>query len=153
MRGVSGAAAAAVAVFMVIRPSLSVAREAPPAFVATCVAVKTVTYRYDDANGNVVTNEWTDNESFGGPWRFEYDASGELKVDGKAVAVLGKNRDQILAVGLGDSGVAFNLWSYAIHVGARKIVASQVNSFSSRRSGVKTRSVEFGCDFLMMRAG
>lgn len=118
----------------------------PAPFDAVCHAVETHAYRSDSTLGA----EWSTGEKFlGDPWKFRYRGDDYVLIDDRKVPIVARLEDIIIiAADAGEALFGAGIWSYAINLKLGAIVASQVNGHDDVFStGVKTRSVEFNCNF------
>ena len=124
-----------------------------PRFSATCTDVATHAYRAGtDIWGKSMQETWsTNNERFYATWKFEYDGKGHIFINGKEGRVLAQHPGVLIVSEVPRSnGVGAGVWTYAIQLGMKKVVASQVNAnggFEPQSRGVKARSTNFDCQF------
>ena len=102
-----------------------------------------------DLSGMPSVRDWTEDENFGGTWRFHYDNSKtELMIDGKPTVMIVRDGKQMIALQFSQNETAVSLWSYAINLNLEEVVASQVNSFNMGPwNGLKSRAISFTCNF------
>ena len=122
-----------------------------PPFSAICECIGAHGYRSGtDFLGNPIKDSWTTSEQFFSKWKFLYSGGDSIHIDGEKIPIIVQCSDVIMAGSSGVSWLGADVWTYAIHLGLRKIVACQVNAFGfagSKLKGVKTRAVELDCVF------
>ena len=146
-----------IALLAFILLSIEPARAAStnPPFAATCQDVLTHVYRDEtDVLGNPMGEKWSTDEHFNIIWKFIYEGGDHIIVGGKRAQIIAQHPGVLIVLetsgGQQGSGFASGVWSYAIHLVMKRIVASQVNAFGTRDSpdhGVKSRSVNLKCTF------
>ena len=129
-----------------------------PPFSAICECVKGHAYRHGtDILGNPMPDEWSTNEDFrGSKWKFIYTGNNSIVIDGLRIPILAQHPGVIIAGKGSSNGIGASIWTYAIHLGLKKIVASQVNAFGGflgKSQGLKTRSVNLKCKFDIHETG
>jgi len=123
-----------------------------PGFEAVCKDMVTHGYR-DETNihGEEMGESWSTNEKFGSTWEFNFMPPDTILIDGKPGYVLAQTPAVVIAAEApGNNGNSAGIWTYALHLGMKKVVASQVNAFGGfdpARRGVKARSTNFDCEF------
>ncbi len=137
---------------MILLATTSGVAHANPPFAATCQDVLTHGYRdATDLFGKPTGESWSTDEHFNSIWKFIYKGGEDIAIDDKHAYVVVEHPGVLIAIEGGTSGVASGVWSYAIHLGMERIVASQVNAFGSFADtglkGVKARSVNLKCAF------
>jgi hypothetical protein len=123
-----------------------------PPFSATCEDTETHGYRHGtDLDGKPMEESWTADEHFHSKWKILYSGGNSIIIDGKQADVLVQHAGVIIA---GEkpatNGIASGIWTYAIHLGLKKVVATQVNAhghFEKELQGVKARVVNLNCKF------
>lgn len=140
---------AAVAMLFLAAPVIAAEN---PKFTATCKDLLTHGYRDGtDVQGNPMEESWSTDERFNTSWTFQYGGADEILIDGKRGRVVTQHPGVLIVSDVSDSnGTGAGIWTYAIHLGMQKIVASQVNAyggFSPPDRGVKARSTNFTCRF------
>ena len=123
-----------------------------PKFSATCTDVTTHGYRAgNDLLGKPMKETWSTDERFNSTWRFEYDGKGHILIDGKEGRLLAQHPGVLIISDVPVStGIGAGIWTYAIQLGMKKIVASQVNAhggYMPQMQGVKARSTNLDCQF------
>jgi hypothetical protein len=123
-----------------------------PKFIATCKDVMTHGYRLGtDIAGIPMEETWSTDEHFNLTWIFQYEGGDYIFIDGKRGRVLAHHPGVLIVSDMPSSNeVGASVWIYAIQLGMRKIVASQVNAyggFESPMRGVKARSTNLACQF------
>jgi len=121
-----------------------------PPFAASCQDVLTHAYRDGtDLHGKPVGESWSNDEHFNSTWKFVYKGGRQITIDDKQAIVVQEHPGVLIAIEGSTNGQASGVWSYAIHLGMKKVVASQVNAFGSLddAKGVKARSVNLKCIF------
>ena len=123
-----------------------------PRFKAECTDGSTHGFRAGtDINGMVMEGTWDTEERFNTTWTFEYDGAGLILIDGKPGRTLAQHPGvMIVSERPGTNGTAAGIWTYAIQLGLKSIVASQVNAyggFGPAMAGVKARSTNLDCSF------
>lgn len=117
-------------------------------FVAVCKADGVHAYRHStDIGGNDMPAEWSSGEKFAGSWRFSFSGGDTIEIDGNESAVLYWNGNILIAIDGGTTDVAAQFWTYAINLDLEEIVGAQVNGFRMLGTGLKTRAVNFKCEF------
>ena len=128
---------------MVFLSSLASANEA---FNFTCKPVDGYAFRSDeDINGNKMPNEWT--KETGLPTiNIAYPGSGEYAlIDGKRHMAIAEGTN-VIVLEYASNGQSQSLWSYAVNLKLREVVAAQVNtSFVFGMGGLKTRAIQLRC--------
>ena len=130
----------------------SYAQSSNPGFEASCKDVVTHGYRAStDIQGNDIGDSWTTNEEFNSSWHFSFTPPDKLFIDNNPAYILAQNPGLIIAAEApGNNGDAAGVWTYAIHLGMKEVVASQVNAagdFAPQMQSIKTRSTSFTCEF------
>lgn len=123
-----------------------------PGFNATCKDLNTHGYRAaNDLQGNSMPGGWTTSEKFNSTWQFSFTPPDKLLIDGKPAYILAQNTGVIIAAEApAANSNSAGVWTYAIHLGMKKILASQVNAagnFDPRTQIIKARTTNFNCDF------
>lgn len=122
-----------------------------PPFSATCQDVVAHAYRDGtDISGKSMGEEWTTDERFSMVWKFSYKGGKDITIDDKQAYVILQHPGVLIAIEGRTNGYASGMWSYAIHLGMKRIVASQVNAagdFDPELQEVKARSVNLSCTF------
>ncbi len=119
-------------------------------FTAECKATGVHAYRFEvTRSGTVTARGWDVGERFGRPWVFRWVPPDNLMLDGESLIIASKKDEVLSAIDQWtEAPLGVGVWSYAINVPLRSVVAAQVNAFSGAFGrGVKTRSVEFECSF------
>ena len=116
-------------------------------FTAVCDADGVHAYRHDTTmSGDDMGAEWTSGEKFAGKWRFTFDGE-RIEIDGEEAGLLFWDGN-VLAATTGDStDSSVSIWTYAINLDLEDIVAAQVNAYRVMGTGIKTRAVNFVCEF------
>lgn len=127
---------------------LSVSRVAfADQFVAVCDADGVHAYRNStNISGEPMGAEWTTGETFAGKFRFSFDGE-TVEVDGKEAVLISWNGNVLTALTAGISEDAASVWSYAINLDLEEIVGAQVNAYRVLGTGIKTRAINFKCEF------
>jgi len=135
---------------LLILPTISVAEvSSVKPFSAVCTDVHVAAYRYElDLEGKVTSDEWSEGEKFGSKWKIIYTGDDSVVVDDEKLPVVALNGPSIIFASPGNALFGAGIWVYAVNLKLKKIVAAQVNSHDGLGTGIKTRSVEFKCDFL-----
>jgi len=123
-----------------------------PPFAASCQDVLTHGYRDGtDLNGKPVAESWSNDEHFNSTWKFVHKGGQQITIDDKQAIIALEHPGVLIVIDGSTNGHASGVWSYAIHLGMKKVVASQVNAFGSlddtTRLGVKARAVNLKCIF------
>lgn len=123
-----------------------------PSFTAVCQDVVTHGYRDStDIAGEPMGDSWSENEQFNSRWTFSYDGDRRVTIDGDPGHVLAAHPGVlIISDAPFSNGYGAGIWVYALHIGMKKIVASQVHAhggFEPEDRGVKARSTELKCSF------
>jgi hypothetical protein len=137
--------------------SVALAASTIPSFVATCDAKVTHTVRtVTDLTGKtMMTDEWTTNEKFQFPGphfeTFKYTRGQDfilIQTNNKRLPIVGYHDGGIVVTDayVGE-GQAFSVWTFAINLTLRRIIATQVNSWTNFGNGVKGRVVQLDCVF------
>ena len=124
-----------------------------PPFAATCQDVLAHAYRDGtDLLGTPMGESWSTDEHFNAVWKFVYKKSGQITIDDKKGVILAQHPGVLIVTEVGvTNGIGASVWTYAIHLGMKKIVGAQVHAHGSfdgtNMQGVKTRSVNLNCKF------
>jgi hypothetical protein len=140
------------ACLMLLGVATSHAQSSNPGFEAVCKDIVTHGFRSaTDIQGENLGDSWTTNEKFNSSWQFSFSPPDKLRIDNKPAFILAQNPGLIIAAEApGNNGNAAGVWTYAIHLGMRKVVASQVNAagnFDPRMQIIKARTTSFSCEF------
>lgn len=142
----------AVGLMLTIAAMLAHGQSPNPGFEAVCRDIVTHGYR-DGTNihGENMGESWTTAEKFGSSWTFKFSPPDKIFIDDKPAYVLAQNSGVIIAAEApGNNGNATGVWTYALHLGMKKVVGSQVNAaggFDPAMRSVKARSTNFDCEF------
>lgn len=132
-----------------------------PSFIATCYAGETRRYDYfTDYNGNVVAEEWSENEKFlnKDAWEiFSYESGDNFvslfKANAKA-SIVARYGYLIIASDPFEALGGVGVWSYAINLHLDKIVATSTHTEGmslqkkdKAATGLKARIVQLQCEF------
>ena len=115
------------------------------AFKFKCNDTKTVGFRIDTANGQIIGKGWGE-ESFGSSWTFEYLGYGEevFIQDKPNYAFI--NKGTVVILEYAANAISQSLWTYAINLKMDTVVATQVNAaVGLGMSNIKSRVVELEC--------
>lgn len=123
-----------------------------PVFSAVCKESSARTYMAaTDMEGNEDKASWSNNGTISPEgWKFHYRGGNNIEIDGNDVPIFAQHEGVIIAVDSGSNGYGANAWSYAIHLGLNRVVASMVNGYvhaDGKLSGILTTSIELKCDF------
>jgi hypothetical protein len=136
----------AIACFCLLLVTPSVAQEYI-GFSAICTTDES--RRYDSAyayDGSRLEPEWSENENFYTPdWAFSYKGGDTIEIAGKEYTALLFGPELIFAVEPSVGSVGVSLWTYAINLKMKEIVATQVNSSIGAAPLIKARIVTFDC--------
>ena len=117
-----------------------------PSFSAVCNESSARTYMAaTDWKGKEDKDSWS-KKGTASPegWKFHYKGGNKIEVDGKDIPIITQHEGVIVAFTHGSSGVGSNAWSYAIHLGLKRIVASTVGGYGhldGKLSGILTTSI------------
>ena len=130
-------------IFLVIFGAKASANEP---FNFTCKPVDGHAFRSnEDINGNKMPDEWT-RETGLPEIRISYPGSGDTAlIDGKQNMAIVEGTN-IIILEYASNGQSQSLWSYAVNLKLREVVAAQVNtSFVFGMAGLKARAVQLRC--------
>lgn len=122
-----------------------------PAFSAECTDKAVHAYRYyTGLDGSIAKDYWSKGEKFNGKWTFIYTGGKYLVIDNEKIHIVAEVQNNLVAIDPTEGFDGASVWSYAINLDVKKIVAAQVQTDGPfLGSGVKTRSVELECEFTM----
>ena len=125
-----------------------------PSFTAVCDDKNTHSFRSGiDLLGKMLPDNWSaEYDEFPGPiWEtFKYMQGQNfllLERANKRLPITAYHDGGMVVVDVAATADAVSVWTYAINVKIKRIVASQVNSFAALGTGVKGRVVELECAF------
>ena len=123
--------------------------QADQPFEAICERKDVLTFRYDvNPFGRDESEGWSTTDLIAGnnTWFFNFD--GERLLINLEPAEIFKAGDGVIAAGQIDSGEVVGVWTYVIHTGFRRVVASNVYGDAFRDGGqIRTRAISLDCLF------
>ena len=145
-----------ILMLMVVCNSFASPVKVNPPFSATCEDVVIHAYREGtDMLGKPMIESWTTNEHLDDQWRFIYTGGKSIIMDGKKLNIIVQHPGVIIVGSSSTNGYASSLWTYAIHLGLKKVVGSEVNAFGTyddKGLGVKARAINMKCEFEIHKA-
>lgn len=138
--------------FAVFSASILAETESVKPFSAVCTDKHVAAYRYalDIEGKEVKGNGWSSGEKFiSGEWKILYSGGKYVTLDGKKIPIVARAGANLIFAKPGIALFGADIWSYAVNLKLKKVVAAQVHSFDGLGDGIKTRSIELKCKFVI----
>jgi hypothetical protein len=117
-------------------------------FTARCKDKRVEAYRFSiGVDGKVSDDYWSRGEKFNSEWVFQYIGGNEIVLDNKSHSIIAKSGPCFSFAVFSQDPFGVSIWTYAINVGIKSVVAAQVQASIGIVDGTKTRAVELDCDF------
>lgn len=90
--------------------------------------------------------EWSENENFFTPdWAFSYKGGDRIEIAGKEYNALVFTPELIFTIEPSEGPIGASLWTYAINLAMKEVVATEINSSVGGAPQIKARIVTFDC--------